>query len=205
MSRSPRLGGRMDMPQYSPSPPFDMEEFRDHHAINHRTLERRRQMTESGYFSSRRNAFSMPPFLPPGCEPDEECESYHNTDEIVRRTNLFVQHINALISPLAHYSQLQPKMCNDGRFPVEFNTPRTVEEIRTMDPSSLDRILRAYNLPTDLRSLRMTSNDIVGARMANKAKLCTLFDFLGAVQLAEKVGGGGNATVPSILARSMSL
>lgn len=118
------------------------------------------------------------------------------------RTNLLVQFVNGQISPSARYSQLQPKMCSDGKFPNEFRAPRTIEEIRAMDrmfnfhnyviwvltelASMLDRILRAYGLPTDLRSLRMTSNDPVGPRVAHQARLCTLFDHLGAVQISDR-------------------
>jgi hypothetical protein len=52
--------------------------------------------------------------------------------------------------------------------------------------SSVDRVLRAYNLPTDLRSLRITSQDTINSRTAQQAKLCTLFDFLGATQISER-------------------
>lgn len=52
--------------------------------------------------------------------------------------------------------------------------------------SSIDRVLRAYGQPTDLRSLRLTSQDTVSPRIAHQAKLCTLFDFLGATQISER-------------------
>jgi hypothetical protein len=51
--------------------------------------------------------------------------------------------------------------------------------------STLDRILMAYQLPTDLRSLRLTSRHPISSRTAAQAKLITLLDFLGATQLAE--------------------
>ncbi|KAF2280063.1 uncharacterized protein EI97DRAFT_429824 [Westerdykella ornata] len=52
---------------------------------------------------------------------------------IRRRTNLQVQFVNGLLSPAARYGQLHPKMCNDSRFPADFNAPRTIEEVRAMD------------------------------------------------------------------------
>jgi len=86
-----------------------------------------------------------------------------------------VQFVNGQISHAARYGQLQPKMTGDAKFPPELRVPRTVEEIRGYGPyvsyidecqvhstdkraaSTIDRLLRAYGLPTDLRSLRMTS------------------------------------------------
>lgn len=109
-----------------------------------------------------------------------------DVDERVRRNNLFVQLVNGQISYAAKYGQMQPKMCTDGRFPPDFRTARTVEEVKVMDPTALDRILRAYGLPTDLRSLRLTSRDSVSTKTAHHAKLCTLFDFLGAMQISER-------------------
>jgi len=111
-----------------------------------------------------------------------------------------------LYSPLMDNSltlQDTPKMCADGRFPPDFRTLKTVEELKVMDrkrrilstylslliiviATALDRILRAYVLPTDLRSLRLTSRDSVSTKTAHQAKLCTLFDFLGAVQISER-------------------
>ncbi|KAF2687241.1 hypothetical protein K458DRAFT_415504 [Lentithecium fluviatile CBS 122367] len=124
-------------------------------------------------------------------------------DEMVRRTNLMVQFVNSQIRPAGRYCQVQPKMCPDSKFPPEFRVPKTVEEIRAMDrtlrlgigssvvtnepaASSVDRLLRAYHLPADLRSLRMSSQDIINPRTAHQAKLCTLFDFLGATQISER-------------------
>ncbi|KAF2263759.1 hypothetical protein CC78DRAFT_581143 [Lojkania enalia] len=124
-------------------------------------------------------------FMPPEFEP-EMMSNQQQIDELVRKTNLTVQLVNGQIAPSARYGQLQPKMCSDARFPEEFRVPRTIEEIKTMDPSSVDRILRAYGLPTDLRSLRLTSQDFVNSRMTRQAKLCILFDFLGATQISER-------------------
>ncbi|KAF2644837.1 hypothetical protein P280DRAFT_514302 [Massarina eburnea CBS 473.64] len=125
--------------------------------------------------------------FPPGFEPETLVgtrEQY--IDELVRRTNLMVQYVNSQIRPASRYCQLQPKMDREAKFPPEFRVPKTVEDIKTMDPSSLDRVLRAYGLPIDLRSLRLQSQDSVHPRAAQQAKLCTLFDFLGATQISER-------------------
>ncbi|KAF2398284.1 hypothetical protein EJ06DRAFT_523136 [Trichodelitschia bisporula] len=119
-----------------------------------------------------------------------------DTDEVVRRTNLAVQLVNGQIAHSARYAQVQPKICRDGRFPNEFRAPKTVEELRSMDPSSLDRVLGAYQLPTDMRSLRLTSRDTASSKVANLAKLCTLFDFLGASRIADHERLKRNAIMP---------
>ncbi|KAL5388452.1 hypothetical protein DPSP01_003025 [Paraphaeosphaeria sporulosa] len=136
-----------------------------------------------GTFGSRNQRSSYPP----GFEPETMMsgpEQY--IDELVRRTNLMVQFVNSQIRPGARYCQLQPKMCHDAKFPPEFRIPKTVDEVRAMDPSSVDRVLRAYNLPTDLRSFRAMTQDTINPRTAHQAKLCTLFDFLGATQISER-------------------
>lgn len=89
------------------------------------------------------------------------------------------------ITYATRYGQLQPKMCANGKFPPDFRIVKTVEEVEVTDPIALGRILRAYVLPTYLRSLRPTSRDSVSTKTAHQAKLYTLFDFLGAVQVSE--------------------
>jgi hypothetical protein len=105
---------------------------------------------------------------------------------IPSRTNLLVQFVNGQITWAAKYGQLQPKMCSDGRFPPDFQSAKTVEEVKVIDPTTLDRILRSYGLPTDLRSLQLSSRDSPSTRIALEAKLCTLFDFLGAAQISDR-------------------
>jgi hypothetical protein len=57
----------------------------------------------------------------------------------------------------------------------------------TSTASTIDRILIAYGLPTDLRSLNLASRDreSFGKSTASSARLITLLDFLGAMRLAE--------------------
>ncbi|KAF2191053.1 hypothetical protein K469DRAFT_363141 [Zopfia rhizophila CBS 207.26] len=141
--------------------------------------------TGMGPFSN--HSHSGGPFPPPGLDPEMIMgKNQQNIDDLVRRTNLLVQFVNSQVTHTARYGQLQPKMRSDGKFPPDFRVPKTVEEVKVMDPSTLDRILRAYGLPTDLRSLRMTSQDSVSPKTGHQARLCTLFDFLGATQISER-------------------
>lgn len=214
------------------SSPFGTDERIGRHAprpTNHDSFELHQENCASDYFTMRPlgGAPSPPSFLSSSVELDcpdmmmrlgqpeqhlEELVRRYQTPSqkpshdllTPRRTNLQVQFVNGLLSPVSRYGQLQPKMCSDSRFPVDFSTPRTIEEVRAMDrtllipfvypgdtysrlASTIDRILRAYNLPTDLRTLRLpVHKNPVTPRMVRHAKLCTLYDFLGAVQLAER-------------------
>ncbi|KAF2111706.1 hypothetical protein BDV96DRAFT_175844 [Lophiotrema nucula] len=183
---------RSPMPIHSiPTPPFDFDP-RDPRMMSAPMDSCRRSMDGPDYFGARgMGSFGPrhagPSFPPPGFEPESMFRNGdQHVDDMVRRTNLMVQFVNCQVSYSARYSQIQPKMCMDGRFPNEFRVPRTVEEMKSMDPSTLDRLLRAYGLPTDLRSLRLTSQDSVSPKTAHQAKLCTLFDFLGAMQISER-------------------
>ncbi|KAK5156810.1 hypothetical protein LTR04_005577 [Oleoguttula sp. CCFEE 6159] len=119
-------------------------------------------------------------------EPDSHMRGpEYGVEEMVRRTNLAVHFANERVTHNMRYAQLHPAMCRDGRFPVDFRMPKTVEEVKVMDPSKLDRILQAYGLPADLRSLNLTSRDGVSTKRAQSAKLTTLYDSLGARSLAE--------------------
>ncbi|KAF2231653.1 hypothetical protein EV356DRAFT_286580 [Viridothelium virens] len=106
-------------------------------------------------------------------------------DEQIRRHNLAVALVNSQLNSSARYGQLQPMMCRDGRFPDDFRLPKTIEEVKVIDPTRLERILHAYGLPTDLRTLRYTSRDRFSPKHAQMAKLATLFDFLGATRLSD--------------------
>ncbi|KLJ06171.1 hypothetical protein EMPG_10400 [Blastomyces silverae] len=56
-----------------------------------------------------------------------------STQEQVRRTNLAAALANGIVSPRASYMQLHPMMCADGRFPADFQVPRTVEGVLLLD------------------------------------------------------------------------
>ncbi|KAI9793478.1 MAG: hypothetical protein M1835_007197 [Candelina submexicana] len=81
-------------------------------------------------------------------------------------------------------SQVHPKICSDGRYPPDFQLPKTVEEVRVLDGSQLDRILQAYRLPLDLRSAHR-SRESLSTMRAQEAKLQVLWEFLGATRIAE--------------------
>ncbi|KAE9988731.1 hypothetical protein EG327_003252 [Venturia inaequalis] len=133
--------------------------------------------------------------------PERQYSSHQSTEENMRRyenlaaskgstekidrTNLAVQLVNGQISPSAKCAQIQPKMMREGRFPSDFRTPRTADDMQAMESSTIERILLAYSLPTDLRSFRMSGVENPSSKVIKQAKLCTLFDFLGATRLAD--------------------
>lgn len=41
--------------------------------------------------------------------------------------------INVQVGPLAKHAKIFPHVCDDGRYPPEFNTPKTVETMRVLD------------------------------------------------------------------------
>ncbi|EQL36240.1 hypothetical protein BDFG_02210 [Blastomyces dermatitidis ATCC 26199] len=117
-----------------------------------------------------------------------------STQEQVRRTNLAAALANGIVSPRASHMQLHPMMCVDGRFPADFQVPRTVEGVLLLDNTQLDRILQDYKLYTDARSLLLTlpprhRSTLVNARCSSsrfrQAKLHILLEYLGAVRIVE--------------------
>ncbi|MCJ1242084.1 hypothetical protein MMC14_010091 [Varicellaria rhodocarpa] len=63
------------------------------------------------------------------------------------RINLAAQLVNGQISHSAKYGKVFPHLCDDGRYPSDFNLPKTVEVMKILDNSQLDRILQSYRLP----------------------------------------------------------
>jgi hypothetical protein len=51
--------------------------------------------------------------------------------------------------------------------------------------STVQRLLSFYELPSDVRSFSLASTEEVPPRVERQAKLCTLFDYLGACRLAD--------------------
>ncbi|KAF2761160.1 hypothetical protein EJ05DRAFT_497718 [Pseudovirgaria hyperparasitica] len=127
--------------------------------------------------------------VPPGYDPEMLINASQGfvSEDVIRSTNLSVQVANSNLCPSTPYAQLQPKRMHDGRYPQDFRMARTVEEMKCIEGSTLDRILQAYNLPTDLRSFGLSSADVPAPRVIRMAKLCTLFDFLGATQLSSDI------------------
>ncbi|PGH35176.1 hypothetical protein GX50_01988 [[Emmonsia] crescens] len=119
-------------------------------------------------------------------------ESSMNTQEQVRRTNLAVALANGIVSPRASYIQLHPMMCVDGRFPADFQGPRTVEGVLLLDNTQLDRILQEYKIYSDARSLLVSlplclrsTNTMRSTSRLRQAKLHILLEYLGAVRIVE--------------------
>lgn len=86
----------------------------------------------------------MPMNYPPQQRYDEmvtysnhSCNNYSNnsesTQDVVRRTNLAVSLANHNVNPRSHVSQVHPMMCPDGGYPMDFQTPKMIEEIKLLD------------------------------------------------------------------------
>ncbi len=62
---------------------------------------------------------------------------YHtNLPLLCSRTNLAATLANAQINPTSKYGKVFPHMCDDGRYPSDFNTPKTVETMKVLDSKS---------------------------------------------------------------------
>jgi len=62
-----------------------------------------------------------------------ECEPRLISVTTIHRTNLAAALANGNIGPRAQYSQVHPFICHDGRYPQDFEIPRTVESMRILD------------------------------------------------------------------------
>ncbi|WEW55136.1 hypothetical protein PRK78_000564 [Emydomyces testavorans] len=120
----------------------------------------------------------------------------NNTQELVRRTNLAVSLANHNVNPRSQVSMVHPMMCADGRFPVDFRTPKTIEEIKLLDSTQIDGILQDYKIPYDTRSLlnilassgtRVHADNMSSSRL-RQAKLQLRFEHLGATRVVEEGG-----------------
>lgn len=141
----------------------------------------------TGPYNAESNASHLSGLI---CRYDLTHHPYHFTKDLsshqptnnvpFRRTNLAATLANALISPTSKYGKVFPHMGDDGRYPTDFNTPKTVETMKVLDskltPSSLhsssnpklntdsqlDRIMQSYRLPLDLRALPSSSASASG-------------------------------------------
>ncbi|KAL8826518.1 MAG: hypothetical protein Q9191_003756 [Dirinaria sp. TL-2023a] len=150
------------------------------------------------YFSGApRYGTAMKPRSPYVAVPNYEQEQQHmqgspemamdSLTHMINRTNLAASLINIQISPTAKYAKIFPHMCDDGSFPVDFRTPKTVETMRVLDNSQLDRIMQSYRLPLDLRSITTFSSRETthSSTRVRQAKLHSLWEYLGAHKLLE--------------------
>ncbi|MCJ1361130.1 hypothetical protein MMC16_000227, partial [Acarospora aff. strigata] len=119
-----------------PGTPFGLEARPHDMAL---ALEQARMNLEApDYFSGvPRYGCNLRPRSPfPSSYDHERYSGYgHEADlnETVRRTNLAVALVNGSIGHKAQYSQVHPFMCHDGRFPQDFQIPRTVESMKILD------------------------------------------------------------------------
>ncbi|EER26448.1 hypothetical protein D8B26_003173 [Coccidioides posadasii str. Silveira] len=153
-------------------------------------------------YASYAHSHHNPPAMPMNYSPQHqhnEMALYTNygantTQELVRRTNLAVSLANHNVNPRSHVSLVHPMMHTDGRFPVDFQTPKTIEEIKLLDSTQIDRILQDYKIPHDMRSLLniLASSGIhagiVSSGRLRRAKLQLLFEHLGATRVVEEGG-----------------
>lgn len=66
-------------------------------------------------------------------------------NERVRKTNLAVALANHNVSHRAHFMQVHPMMCADGRFPADFSAPKTSELVKLFDSMAhLTTSIRSY-------------------------------------------------------------
>ncbi|MCJ1386645.1 hypothetical protein MMC17_009771 [Xylographa soralifera] len=123
----------------------------------------------------------------------------------INATNLAAQLANSQVSYSTKYGKLYRKVwpnslrglaaddftahiCEDGRYPGDFNIPKTVETIRLLEGSSLDRIFQAYRLPVDIRPLGSGNphmRDGISSARLRQAKVLALFEYLGAWKIVE--------------------
>ncbi|KAK2732948.1 hypothetical protein FQN57_002433 [Myotisia sp. PD_48] len=114
--------------------------------------------------------------------------------ERVRATNLAVSLANHNINPRSLHAQVHPMMCSHGEPPEDFNCPKTVESVKLLGDSQLDRILQQYKLPYDSRSvLESTSSsglfregrESITPSRIRQAKIQILFEHLGVTRIVE--------------------
>ncbi|KAI4214351.1 MAG: hypothetical protein LQ351_003104 [Letrouitia transgressa] len=116
--------------------------------------------------------------------PDQESWK----EEIWRRDNKLACLLNGAIPPYAKYGLVHPMRGKDGEYPADFRHPKTVDTMRVLDNSQLDRIMQVYCLPLDLRPINPTGShtrESTSSSRVRQAKLQNLLEYLGAYQLLE--------------------
>ncbi|KAL8732881.1 MAG: hypothetical protein Q9166_002482 [cf. Caloplaca sp. 2 TL-2023] len=117
-----------------------------------------------------------------------ERERERDMEDFVRKENRVAALLNGAILPPAKYAQVHPLRCDDGSFPADYRLAKTVEAMKVLDNSQLDRIMQSYRLPLDLRSLHPTGHqprDSTSSSKVREKKLHQLWEFLGAYHLLE--------------------
>ncbi|KAL9003596.1 MAG: hypothetical protein Q9188_003547 [Gyalolechia gomerana] len=117
-----------------------------------------------------------------------ERDRERDLEDYIRKENKVAALLNGAILPPARYAQVWPLRSDDGNFPADFKSPKTVGVMRTLDNSQLDRIMQAYRLPLDLHPINPVGHqarDATSSTRVRQAKLHSLLEFLGAFHLLE--------------------
>ncbi|KAL8639751.1 MAG: hypothetical protein Q9228_003247 [Teloschistes exilis] len=128
-----------------------------------------------------RSMGNMLPFQP-------ERDRGRDLEDHTRKDNRVAALLNGAILAPAKFAQVHPLRCDDGTYPADFQFPKTVEAMKILDNSQLDRIMQAYRLPLDLQSFNSSgryARDATSSSRVRQAKLYNLWEFLGAYQLLE--------------------
>ncbi|KAI4253755.1 MAG: hypothetical protein LQ352_003502 [Teloschistes flavicans] len=120
--------------------------------------------------------------------PYQERDRERDLEDQTRKDNRVAALLNGAILAPAKFAQVHPLRCDDGTYPADFQFPKTVEAMKILDNSQLDRIMQAYRLPLDLQSISSSgryARDTTSSSRVRQAKLYNLWEFLGAYQLLE--------------------
>ncbi|KAI4184879.1 MAG: hypothetical protein L6R41_004459 [Letrouitia leprolyta] len=79
-----------------------------------------------------------------------ERDRERDLEDYIRKENKVAALLNGAIMPPARYAQVHPMRSEDGTFPADFKSAKTVGVMKTLDNSQLDRIMQSYRIPTDL-------------------------------------------------------
>lgn len=103
--------------------------------------------------------------------------------DIIRRNHRETDIVNRGVTVNAFWSEVHPKMMYNGSWPKEFGIPKTIDDLKSMDSSVLDRILMAYNLTEHSCERKYRPHG-----ETKKHKLWRLLEFLGADHLIQSRG-----------------
>ncbi|KAL8742015.1 MAG: hypothetical protein Q9184_008315 [Pyrenodesmia sp. 2 TL-2023] len=114
-----------------------------------------------------------------------ERDRERDLEDSVRRDNRVAALLNGAILAPSKYALVHPLRCDDGSYPADFRSAKTVSAMRVLDNSQLDRIMQAYRLPLDLSSNAHHTRDSTSSSRVRQAKLFSLWEYLGAYHLLE--------------------
>lgn len=106
------------------------------------------------------------------------------------RTNQNVGVANSSIDRVTNSTLVQPKVCIDGRYPLDFSTPVALSNLMKFPESQLDRLLEEYDIPSDGPRSYDREFDPPSTRERLLHKLILLLGFLGARQIADVLRSG---------------